>query len=149
MPHLPKMPKLDFRVEGVFTDLPGGTAVVNHGFLYINRRYRSGYTNAGNLIGSWIGRQGQGAEAWSNYWFNATNKVQFHYRHQTVSNNFIPNGGNLTDAGISGELWVKSLTSFSAAVQWERWNFPIIATTPQTNVMVQFQIGFHPRWTVK
>jgi hypothetical protein len=149
MPHLPKMPKLDFRVEGVFTDLPGGTAVVNHGFFYINSRYRSGYTNAGNLIGSWIGRQGQGAEAWSNYWFNATNKVQFHYRHQTVSNNFIPNGGNLTDAGISGELWVKSLTSFSAAVQWERWNFPIIATTPQTNVMVQFQIGFHPRWTVK
>src|SRR6185437_2348500 len=33
-------------------------------FFYINSRFKSGYTNGGNLIGSWIGREGQGAQAW-------------------------------------------------------------------------------------
>jgi hypothetical protein len=148
MPRLPKLPKMDFRAEELFTDLPGGTAVVHHGFFFINSRYRSGYTNAGNLIGSWIGRQGQGAEAWTNYWFTPKNKVELHYRHQTVSNNFIPQGGNLTDAGVSGEMWVKSLTSISAGVRWERWNFPVIAPGSQTNLTAQIQIAFHPRWTI-
>jgi membrane-associated phospholipid phosphatase len=149
MPRIPKVPKMDLRVEGVFTDLPGGTAVVNHGFFYINGRYRSGYTNDGNLIGSWIGRQGQGAEAWTNYWFSAKNKVQLHFRHQTVSNNFIPGGGNLTDAGASADLWIHSLMSVTTGIQWERWNFPVIAPTPQTNITAQFQITFHPHWTLR
>jgi len=143
------MRKLDLRVEGVFTDLPGGTAVVQHGFFYTNDRYRSGYTNAGNLIGSWIGRQGQGAEAWSNYWITSKNKLQFHYRHQTISNNFLPSGGNLTDAGSGADFWLHPQLSISARVQWERWNFPILAPTPHTNISAQFEMAFHPRWTLK
>jgi len=61
-PQLPKLPKLDFRVEGVYTDVPAG-GNIGHGFFYFNLAYRNGYTNDGNLIGSWIGRQGQGAQA--------------------------------------------------------------------------------------
>ena len=58
-PQIPHIPKLDLRVEGVYTDLPiGGN--VSHGFFYFNVRYLNGYTNSGNLIGSWIGRQDQG-----------------------------------------------------------------------------------------
>ena len=60
--HVPRIPNLDFRVEGIFTDLPGGQPTVQHGFFYSNSRFKSGYTNDGNLIGSWIGRQGQGAK---------------------------------------------------------------------------------------
>jgi hypothetical protein len=146
---VPRITKLDLRLEGVFTDLPGGTAVVQHGFFYTNSGYKSGYTNDGNLIGSWIGRQGQGAEAWANYWFSPRNKLQVHFRHQKVSNNFIPAGGNLTDAGASADLWVRSLVNISTGVQWERWNFPVIASAPQTNITAQFQVAFHPHRTLK
>ena len=142
--RVPAIPKLDFRVEGVYTDLPGGTAVVNHGFFYINSRFKSGYTNDGNLIGSWIGRQGQGADAWSTYWFTPRNRVQLHFRHQKVSREFIPNGGTLTDIGASTDYWMHSSLGLSASVQYERWLFPVIQLDPAKNVAATVQLLFAP-----
>ncbi len=90
--RIPGIPKLDLRMEGTYTDLPiGGN--VSHGFFYWNDRYVDGYTNQGNLIGSWIGRQGQGAQAWANYWFTPKNRIQLNFRHEKVSQQFIPGGG--------------------------------------------------------
>jgi membrane-associated phospholipid phosphatase len=151
MPQVPKIHKLDLRVEGAYTDLPGGTATISEqpGFFYYNLHYRSGYTNNGNLLGSWIGRQGQGAEAWSNYWFSPRNRLQLHFRHQKVDHKFIPRGGTLTSLGISAHLWVRSMVDISSTVQYERWNFPVIAAAPQTNITAQFQITFHPHWTLR
>ncbi len=85
LPQAPRIPKLDLRVEAVYSDLPGGNATVQHGFFYINSRFKSGYTNDGSLIGSWIGRQGQGAQAWANYWLGPRSKVQLNFRHEKVS----------------------------------------------------------------
>jgi hypothetical protein len=132
-------------VEGVYSDLPGGTATVQHGFFYINDRYVSGYTNNGNLIGSWIGRQGQGAQAWTTYWFSPKNKVQLHFRHQKVSREFIPDGGALTDLGVSTDYWVRSNFGLSAWVQHERWLFPVIQPNASRNVTAAVQILFEPR----
>jgi hypothetical protein len=56
--HVPKIPKLDLRMEGVYTDVPAGGAL-SHGFYYFNFRFKEGYTNDGQLLGSWIGRQGR------------------------------------------------------------------------------------------
>jgi len=141
----PKIPKLDLRVEGVFTDLPGGPATVQHGFFYTNDRFRSGYTNDKNLIGSWIGRQGQGAEAWSNYWFTPKNKLQFHFRHQKVSWQFIPDGGTLTDLGLSSDVWLRSNFGFSASMQYERWLFPVIQSNISRNITASVEFFFAPR----
>ncbi len=146
LPKIPRLPKLDVRVEGVFTDLPGGGPVVQHGFFYTNGRFRSGYTNDGSLIGSWIGRQGQGAEAWTNYWLGPKSKLQFHFRHQKVSQQFIPDGGSLTDVGVSTDLWVHSALSISSFLQYERWAFPVLAPAPQTNVTGSLQVTFWPHW---
>jgi len=144
LPKVPRLRMLDFRAEGVFTDLPGGGPVVQHGFFYTNGRFRSGYTNDGNLIGSWIGRQGQGAEAWANYWFGPKSKLQFHFRHQKVSQQFIPQGGSLTDVGLCADLWVHSVISISSFVQYERWAFPVLAPVPQRNTTGALQITFWP-----
>jgi hypothetical protein len=146
--HVPKIPKLDFRVEGAFTDLPGGTATIQQqpGFFYYNLRFRSGYTNNGNLIGSWIGRQGQGAEAWTNYWLSPKNRVQLHFRHQKVDRRFIPDGGTLTDLSASSDLWVRSAVSVSSLVQFERWAFPILAPNVQRNITGSVQVTFWPRF---
>jgi hypothetical protein len=144
-PKVPRIPKLDFRMEGVFTDLPGGGPVVQHGFFYINTRFKSGYTNDGNLMGSWIGRQGQGAEAWANYWFSPKNKLRLHFRHQKVSREFIPDGGTLTDLGVSGDFWVRSNLGLSASVQYERWLFPVIQPNVSRNVTAAVQVQFNPR----
>ncbi|MCU1301030.1 MAG: hypothetical protein JWQ87_1314 [Candidatus Sulfotelmatobacter sp.] len=142
--RIPGIPKLDFRVEGIYTDAPGGGATAEHGFFYSNSRFKSGYTNDGNLIGSWIGRQGQGGQAWTTYWFNPRSKLQFNFRHQKVSREFIPEGGSLTDFGISTDYWFRSNVGISAWVQHERWLFPAIQPTASSNVTAQVQIMFEP-----
>jgi hypothetical protein len=142
--HVPRVPNLDFRVEGIFTDLPGGNPTVQHGFFYSNSRFKSGYTNDGNLIGSWIGRQGQGAEAWTNYWLSAKSKLQLNFRHQKVSSEFIPLGGSLTDIGASVDLWMHSNLDVSGMVQFERWLFPAIQPNAARNVTAALQISVEP-----
>jgi hypothetical protein len=148
--RVPGLPKLDFRVEGVFTDPPGGGATVEHGFFYFNSRFKSGYTNDGNLIGSWIGRQGQGADAWLGYWLNPKSRVQLNFRHQKVSPQFVSEpplsgGGTLTDIGVSGDYWFRSDLGISAWVQHERWLFPVIQTNISHNVTASVEILFRPR----
>jgi hypothetical protein len=142
--HVPTIAKLDLRVEGVYTDLPAGGAL-SHGFFYFNVRYLNGYTSNGDLLASWIGREGQGAQAWTNYWFNARNRVQINFRHQKVSQQFIPGGGTLTDVGARGDYWTRFNVGISASVQYEHWTFPVIQPNPATNVTASVQISFEPQ----
>ena len=142
--HLPKLSKLDLRMEGVYTDLTAGGAI-GHGFFYFNGRFRSGYTNDGSLIGSWIGRDGQGAQAWSNYWFSPQNRLQFSFRHQKVSQQFTPGGGSLTDVGVREDYWFPRGIGISASVQGERWLFPVIAPSAKRNVSTSIQVQFQPQ----
>jgi membrane-associated phospholipid phosphatase len=142
--RVPLVPKLDLRVEGVYTDVPAG-GQIGHGFYYFNFTWRSGYTNDGTLIGSWIGREGQGAQAWTNYWFSPRDRLQFNFRHQKVSQEFIPGGGTLTDAGVRGDYWFRSNMSVSALVQYERWLFPVIQPNAQRDVTASIGVQFQPR----
>ena len=142
--RVPGIPRLDFRVEGVYTDPPGGGMTVEHGFFYSNSRFKSGYTNDGNLIGSWIGRQGQGAQAWTTYWLSPKSKLQFNFRHEKVSQEFIPQGGTLTDFGASTDYRLRSNLVVSAWVQHERWLFPAIQPNASSNVTAAMQIVFEP-----
>jgi len=142
--HFPRVQKLDLRVEGVYTDNPIGGGV-GPSFYYSNGTWRSGYTNNGQLMGSWIGRGGQGAQAWSNYWFSARNRLQFNFRHEKVSQQLMPGGGTLTDVGARGDYWVRSNLSVSASVQYERWLFPVIQPNAATNVSTTVEILFQPQ----
>ncbi|MGH9502869.1 MAG: capsule assembly Wzi family protein [Terriglobales bacterium] len=142
--HLPGIPKLDLRVEGVYTDLPAGGAL-SHGFFYFNDRYLSGYTNGGQLLASWIGRQGQGAQGWANYWFNPRNRLQFNYRHQKVSQQFITGGGTLTDVGVRNDFWLRPTLGLSVSVQYERWLFPVIQPNSSRNITVSVGLQFQPQ----
>lgn len=145
IPTFPGIPKLDFRAEGIYSDPPiGGT--VSRGFFYIGTSYRDGYTNAGKLLGSWIGRQGQGAEGWSTYWFTSKDNLQFTFRHQKVSQQFVPIGGTLTDGGLNAAFWVHTAFSISGSVQYEKWDFPILAPTKQSDVSTSVQFTFWPRF---
>lgn len=142
--HLPKLPRIDLRAEGVYTDLTAGGAL-GRGFFYFNSRFRDGYTNDGILIGNWIGRDGQGAQAWSNYWFNAKDRIQFSFRHQKVSQQFSPGGGTVTDAGIRGDYWFRYGLGVTASIQYGRWLFPVIQQSPERTWTGSLQIQFQPQ----
>jgi hypothetical protein len=143
LPRIPKIPKLELRAEGVNISrahefLPG--------FVYFNAdRYRSGYTNNGNLLGSWIGRAGRGGEGWLTYWLSPRDKVQVGYRLQTVSPAFIE-GGRLVDYSAQSEFMLGGDLSVSGLLQYEQWRFPIIGPVRQSDVTASLQLTFYPRW---
>ena len=134
--QIPYMKKLDLRLEGVYTDLPG---LPYKGYFYANSHYSQGYTNYGQILGSWIGRQGRGGQATSTYWFSPQSKASASYR-RTVANPALLQGGDLTDG--SGELsWLfNRRVEVSAKLQYERWRFPVIATGPTSNLSATFQV---------
>ena len=144
IPRLPKIPKMDFRAEGVETDPPiGGN--VGSGFFYYNPTWISGFTNSGNLMGNWVGREGQGVQVWTSYWFTSRNKLQFEFRHLKVSHEFINNGGTLADGSIHADVWVGSSLSLTASVQYEAWTFPVISPMKQANVTSSLKLAFWPK----
>jgi hypothetical protein len=100
-------------------------------------------------MGNWVGREGQGVQAWTSYWLTPRNKLQFEFRHLKVSHEFIPGGGTLADASVRADFWVRSSFSLSAAVQYENWNFPVIAPTQQSNITSSIQLTFWPKGLVR
>lgn len=150
--QVPKLNKLDFRVEAGYTDLPSGlengtpTSHYSSGLFYAYSRYPDGsYTNGGYLLGNWLGRESQGVQAWSNYRFSPRSFIQASFRHQKVSHQFMQGGGSLTDASLSANFWLRDDLSASAGVQYERWLYPIITPGAQINITTSMQLTFWPQ----
>jgi len=153
MPRIPKVPKLDFRAEGInisrSQDFHNGIPNFGIGWVYYNGdRYRSGYTNDGLLLGSWIGRAGRGVQGRTTYWLSPRNKLELGYRLETVAQRFI-GGGRLADYSAQSEFMLGSSIGLSALVQYEQWRFPVISTANQTDVTASVQLTFWPHLQTK
>jgi len=141
--HLPKLPKMDLRVEAVYTDVPTSRSI-NGSFIYWDFIYHDDYTNDKNLIGDWIGREGTGFQAWSTYWFSPRAQLQFAYRNARVSNDFVPNGETLHDASVSLNTPIRKDLFLSATVQYEHLNAPVLNLNQSSNVTTSVGINFIP-----
>ncbi|PYP88452.1 MAG: hypothetical protein DMG65_15205 [Candidatus Angelobacter sp. Gp1-AA117] len=140
MPKLPKLNRLDLRAEGLYTDIP---SLGVPGVEYFNGRFRSGYTNWGQLIGSWVGREGNGISAYSTYHFSERNDFTLHYRNQKVNPEFL-SGGHLQDFAASGTFAKTNGLTFKGALQYEHWAFPLLSAIPKENVIGSLEIRFQP-----
>jgi membrane-associated phospholipid phosphatase len=145
MPQIPKIPKMEFRAEGINESR---NRVLRGTIYYNGDRYRSGYSNDGTLMGSWIGREGRGAQGWLTYSFTPRNKLQVGYRLQTVAPAFI-GGGRLADYSVRSEFMVGRSISISGLLQQEQWKFPVLASTGQTNFTASLQLTVYPNWRLK
>ena len=148
--HFPHASWLDFRFEAVSTETVTRNATAtppNQGgrYIYWEQFYHDLYTNQGDLLGSWIGREGKGYQAWSTAHFGPKNSLQFAYRHAEIASDFIPRGEAINDGSIRFDYWFGKEVSVSAFVQYERWNAPVLATTPQSNWTSSVQMTFWPR----
>jgi Capsule assembly protein Wzi/PAP2 superfamily len=140
LPRIPGIRKVDFRLEIAREPL---TREFPPGFVYYDRRYRSGLTNDGILIGSWVGRAGTGGRAWATYWLSPRTNFQLAYREQHVSQRFLE-GGRLRDVSARGQVLINSQSALEASVQYERWQFPLLAPGPQSNLSASVQLTFTP-----
>ena len=97
-------------------------------------------------MGSWIGRAAQGEQGWATYWLSPRKKIQFNYRHRKIDGQFVPQGGTVNDAGINADVQLSTTMALSVSVQYEKWNIPILASAPQSNVTASVQFTFWPTW---
>jgi hypothetical protein len=142
MPKLPKLNKMDFRAEVIGTP---HTKEFAPGFVYYGlRRYRDGYTNDGNILGSWIGRAGRGGQGWLTYWFSPRSTLQFGYRYQKVDRDFLQ-GGHLDDFSVRPQIMLGHDVNLSGGVQFEHGYFPLLSSTGRSNVTGQIQLTFFPQ----
>jgi hypothetical protein len=138
--ELPKFHNFDARFEAVYTDLP---KLAEQGYFYANARYAQGYTNYGQILGSWVGRQGIGGQASTTYWFSPQKKAGFFYR-KMVSDVSLTGGGRNSDYGVNASWRIRPEIELNALGQYESWKFPILQQTSRSNFTGSAEIRFYP-----
>lgn len=138
--HVPGVPNLDLRVEGVESNLPGQNYV---GYFYANYHYAQGYTNWGQIFGSWVGRMGSGGAAQSNYWFSARNRLTLDFRRMTSDTRLFA-GGQMTDVSAKLTWMLPHSLEVSGKMQYERWKFPMLDASAKSNVSTTVELRFYP-----
>lgn len=86
--HVPGVPKLDVRTEVAWTDPPVSTSTGGK-FMYYENVQKQGYTNNGQIIGDWVGREGKGGQAWITYHLSGNEWIQVEARHHKTAKDFI------------------------------------------------------------
>jgi hypothetical protein len=147
--HFPGIPKLDLHLETVSTESPGffNFGGSNKGNLnYWNQLYRDGYTNEGNLVGNSVGRMGSSIQGWLTYWMSPFSTLQFSFKTNSVSANFIPGGGDWQDYRLGYDKYLKSGLYWKNQVQYEHiTRYPILFGSSHTNLTAIVEFGWAPR----
>ena len=141
--RIPSLPKLDLRIEG------GTTSPVNfptcNGCYYSNGQYVGGYTNHGELIGTWLGRAAQGEAGRGNYWLSPQRKFGFELRHRKIDHQYLPQGGTQNDAAVNADFFLSSGVRLSGTLQYEVWQIPLLAANRQNNIAASLELAYWPR----
>jgi Capsule assembly protein Wzi len=144
MSHLPGLQHIDLRAEAVSTDPVSSTQ--GGQFIYYEYEYPDGYTNKGNLLGSWIGREAKGGQAWLTDRISPREYIQLGYRNAKVSKNFIPGGTTQNDINIKAVLRLKENLELNAFGQAEFWKVPALASGQQHDFTGSVQLTYFPKW---
>lgn len=121
--HVPRLPKLDIRLEGVTTDPPISNSKLGR-FMYWEAVQVQGYTNKGQIIGDWMGREGKGGQAWVTYHLSGNEWLQASWRNQKVAKDFVPGGTTLNDVSLQVVKRLGPDFEFNGKFAYQRWKAP-------------------------
>ncbi|WP_239461232.1 capsule assembly Wzi family protein [Occallatibacter savannae] len=157
--HLPGIPKLDLRAEGVYTDPPIRTS--NGGrFMYWEYLQKNGYTNNGQMMGDWVGREGKGGQAWITWHLSGDESIQVSVRHHKVAKDFIPGstteidpttgtyiqgGTTLNDVSFQAVKRLRSDLEINGNFTYEHWKAPIYLPGQQTVTTTTIKLTWFPQ----
>lgn len=135
---VPRLPRLTFRAEGL---LSPHRDLTFPGFFYFNVHYLSGYTNNRQLIGSWIGREANGQQAWATWHLSPHSSVELSGRSMTVNREFL-RGGNLRDLRTTVDVALLPEWQLRVEEQTEWWRFPLLLASLQHNAAFTLQLSY-------
>ncbi len=152
--HVPGVPKLDMRVEAVSTD-PPITNSHGGGFMYYETIQRQGYTNKGQMLGDWIGREGKGGQAWITYHLSGNEWIQVGARNQKTAKDFIEipkigatpaveYGTTLNDISFQAVKRIGRDFEINGTFTYEHYKAPIYLPGQQTVTTTNIQLTWFP-----
>jgi hypothetical protein len=137
---VPTLPHMTIRAEGL---LSPHRDLTFPGFFYFNVHYLSGYTNNRQLMGSWIGREGDGEQVWTTWNLSPRSSIEASFRGVTVNREFL-RGGTLRDFSLVADLQLRPQWQLRVEDQAEWWHFPLLSATPQRNNELTIQLSYRP-----
>jgi len=156
--HVPGAPKLDVRAEAAYTDPPISNSHSGQ-FMYYEYLQRQGYTNNGQIMGDWIGREGKGGQAWITCHLSGNEWIQANMRNQKVAKDFIPgsisqldpNSGRLLEGGTTiNDLGFQVVKRFRKDFEingnfvLEHWKAPIYLPGEHTVTTTTLSLTWYP-----
>ena len=143
--QVPGAKRLDFRVEGVSTDC--STLICQNGSNeYVEEALqKQAYTNKGNILGDWIGREAKGGQAWLTYHLSGNEWVQLEYLNKKTAKDFIPGGTTQNQFRVDVVKRLRPDVEMHAWYQHESWKAPIYLPGPQSSNAFTVQVSFFPK----
>ncbi len=144
--HVPGLPKLDLRGEAGMTDQSTSRSMQG-AFTYYEGEQPQGYTNAGQIMGDWMGREAKGGQAWATWHLSGNEWVQVSWRGQKAAKDFIIGGTTIND--FSGQV-VKRFArdlELNANFSYEGYKAPVgglYLPGKQTVTTTTFQLTWYP-----
>ena len=88
---------------------------------------------------------GRTIQSWLTYWISPQSTLQFTYKHNSVSRDFVPQGGFWQDYGVRHEIYFDSGLTLKSQVQLEHISrYPLLFPGPQNNLTAVVELGFLP-----
>jgi len=137
---VPRVPRMTIRAEGL---LSRHRDLAFPGFFYFNVHYLSGYTNNRQLMGSWIGREGDGEQVWATWNLSPRSSIEASYRGMTANREFLA-GGALRDYSVAANLQLRPEWRLRLENQAEYWRFPLLSPSPQHDDAITIQLSYRP-----
>ncbi len=141
--HIPGISKLDVRAEAAWTDPPVSQS--NGGrFMYWEVIQRQAYTNSGQMIGDWVGREGKGSQGWVTYHLSGNEWIQLGVRNHKVAKDFVPGGTTLNDFNVQVVKRIKKDLEIKGDLTIERWKAPVYLPGQQNVTAATVQVTWFP-----
>ncbi len=157
--HVPGVPRLDVRVEAVYTDPPVSTSTGGL-FMYRESIQKQGYTNNGQIFGDWIGREAKGGQGWITWHLSGNEWLQAGVRNQKVAKDFIPGsttqidpstgvliegGTTLNDINFQAVKRIGKDFEINGNFALEHWKAPIYLPGQQTVTTTAIKLTWYPQ----
>ena len=142
--QFPGAKRLDLRVEGVSTDC-STLVCTGGGNEYTETIQKQAYTNKGNILGDWIGREAKGGQAWLTYHLSGNEWVDVQYLYKKTPKDFIPGGTTQDQFRVDVVKRIGPDIEINGWFQHERWKAPIYLPGTQNNNTVTVQVTFFPK----
>jgi hypothetical protein len=142
--HVPTLPKLDLRVEAADSDQD--TSISTSGqATYWEVVQQQGYTNKGQILGDWMGREGKGGQAWLTYHLSGKEQLQLEYRRNKDAKDFFLGGTTQNQIKFNAVMRLYQNIELNGYVQYENWKAPYWMAGQHSDTTTALQITWFPK----